>query len=131
LITLEKDPRHAEIAAGHFVEAGLAGKIEIRVGNALDLLAGLSSSDPFDFIFIDADKPGYPAYFDWSVEHIRVGGVIAAHNAFRKGSVAGVVLDDEFTETMRVFNRRVAAQERLISTIYPAGDGMLVSVKTA
>jgi caffeoyl-CoA O-methyltransferase len=131
LITLEMDPRHAEIAAGHFAEAGLADQIEIRIGNALDLLAGLSASGNFDFIFIDADKPGYPAYFEWSVDHVRQGGVIAAHNAFRKGSVAGSYPDDDFSATMREFNKRVAADDRLVSTIYPAGDGTIVSVRIA
>jgi caffeoyl-CoA O-methyltransferase len=131
LITVERDPRHAEIAAAHFSEAGLSDRIEIRIGEAVQLLEELGGRTPYDFIFIDADKPGYPEYFDWSLENVRLGGIIAAHNAFRHGSVAGIGPDDSFSETMRKFNRRVAGEERLISTIFPAGDGMLISVKLA
>jgi caffeoyl-CoA O-methyltransferase len=129
LITLERESRHAEIAARHFVKAGISDRIEIRLGDAHQLLAELQPATPFDFIFIDAEKPGYPAYFDWALEHIRLGGVIAAHNAFRGGSVAGARPDDDFSDTMREFNHRVASDERLISTIFPAGDGTLISVK--
>jgi len=131
LITLEKEPRHAEIARQHFALAGLSQTVEIRVGNAWHSLSELTPEGPFDLIFIDADKPGYPKYLDWALENTRLGGVIVAHNAFRKGSVAGVVPPDEYTETMIEFNRRVANDSRLISIIYPAGDGTLVSVKVA
>jgi caffeoyl-CoA O-methyltransferase len=129
LITIEKEPRHAEIAKIHFGAAGLDGRVEIRVGNAHRLLQGLASEGPFDFVFIDAEKEGYPAYLDWALENVRTGGVIAAHNAFRGGSVAGQANDDVHTDEMRRFNRRFAGEQRLISTIYPAGDGTLVGVK--
>ena len=82
-------------------------------------------------MFIDAEKPGYPAYFDWALENLRLGGIIAAHNAFRKGSVAGIGKDDKYSELMRQFNQQVANESRLISTLYPAGDGTLISVKIA
>lgn len=131
LITLEREAQRAEMARGHFAAAGLQEMVEVRVGNAHDLLLELRQEAPFDFVFIDADKPGYPAYMDWALENVRLGGVIAAHNAFRKGSVAGLVPDDEYTELMRNFNQRVAEDERLISTIFPAGDGMVVAVKIA
>lgn len=128
LITLEKEAKHAEVARKHFAEAGLEDVVEIRVGDAHQLLAELSDEGPFDFIFVDAEKAGYPAYLDWSLENARSGGVIAFHNAFRKGSVAGLKPDDASTEIMRQFNQRLAAEERLISTIFPAGDGTLISV---
>jgi caffeoyl-CoA O-methyltransferase len=129
LITLEKDPHHAGVAREHFTAGGVAELIEVRVGNAHELLAQLTREGPFDFIFIDAEKEGYHAYFDWSLENTRVGGVIAAHNAFRGGSVVGSVADDAYSEIMRKFNRRVAREPGVISTIYPAGDGTLVAVK--
>jgi predicted O-methyltransferase YrrM len=93
------------------------------------LLLELSDQGPFDFVFIDAEKPGLPAYFDWALENIRLGGIIASHNAFRKGTVAGLGQDDDNSELMRQFNQQVASEARLISTIYPAGDGTLISVK--
>lgn len=131
LYTLDKEEKHADVARKHFAEAGLSDMIESCVGDAHQLLLQLIPKGPFDFVFIDADKPGYPAYFDWAVENIRLGGIIAAHNAFRKGSVAGISEDDDHSELMRQFNRQVANEEQLISTIYPAGDGTLISVKIA
>jgi caffeoyl-CoA O-methyltransferase len=131
LITLEVEPLHAQVAGEHFAAAGVAQRIEIRVGNAHELLKTLTAEGPFDFVFIDAEKPGYPRYLDWALENVRLNGVIAVHNAFRKGSVAGLVEADKFTAITQEFNRRFAAEPSLISTIYPAGDGMLVGVKTS
>jgi predicted O-methyltransferase YrrM len=131
LITLEKEPRHAEVAREHFKMAGVDDRIEIRVGEALDLLDELSSQGPFDFVFIDADKGSYPAYYTWAMDNLRVGGILAAHNALRKGSVAGTGAEDEFTAIMKDFNQRVSEDPRGISTIFPAGDGTIISVKTA
>jgi predicted O-methyltransferase YrrM len=131
LITLEKEPRHAAIAQKHFNEAGLENVVEIRVGDAHTLLHGLGQAGPYDFVFIDAEKTGYPAYLDWALENVRLGGLIGVHNAFRKGSVVGTTQKDEFTEIMQDFNQRVANESRLLTTIFPAGDGMLVAVKIA
>jgi caffeoyl-CoA O-methyltransferase len=131
LITLEKEPRHAAVAREHFKDAGLENMVEIRVGDAHTSLQALAHEGPFDFLFIDAEKNGYPAYLDWSLQNVRLGGLIAAHNVFRRGSVAGLGEIDDFTEVTQVFNRRAASEPRLLSTIYPAGDGMLVAVKIA
>ncbi|MBE9474928.1 MAG: O-methyltransferase [Chloroflexi bacterium] len=129
LYTLDKESRHAEVARAHFAAAGLSDVTEVLVGDAHSVLFELSDQGPFDFVFIDAEKPGYPAYFDWAIANTRLGGIIAAHNAFRKGTVAGLGQDDTHSELMRQFNQQVASDERLISTIYPAGDGTLISVK--
>ena len=129
LYTLDKENKHAQVAQEHFDAAGLGESVEIIIGDAEKSLIELSSQGPFDFVFIDADKPGYPAYFNWALENTRLGGIIAAHNAFRKGSVIGLGEDDDNTELMRQFNQLVADDERLVSTIYPAGDGTIISVK--
>ncbi len=131
LFTLEKEPRHAAVARDHFTSADLDGRVEIRLGNAHQLLKELAPEAPFDFVFIDAEKEGYPAYLDWALENVRLGGVIAVHNAFRHGSVIGLVENDEYTEAMRRFNQRFASEPRLLSTIFPAGDGTLIGVKVA
>lgn len=130
LITLEKEPDRAEFAREHFAMAGLSEIVEVRAGNAHELLNSMSSQGPFDFVFIDADKTGYEAYFDWALENVRVGGVIAAHNAFRGGGVLEGPGVDESTATIQAFNRRIADESRVISTIYPAGDGMVLAVRT-
>jgi caffeoyl-CoA O-methyltransferase len=131
LITLEMEPRHAAVAQEHFELAGVADRVEIIVGDAHQLLTTLDAEAPFDLVFIDAEKAGYPAYFDWALENVRIGGVIAAHNAFRSGSVVGEMEDDEGTPIMREFNRRVGSEPRVISTIYPGGDGTVLAVRVA
>jgi caffeoyl-CoA O-methyltransferase len=129
LITLEKEPYRAEVARQHFDAAGVADRVEVRVGDAHQSLEALAAERPFDFVFIDAEKPGYQAYFDWALTNVRIGGVIAAHNALRGGSVAGAGEPDEHTATMDAFNRYVGSRTEVISTIYPGGDGTLVAVK--
>jgi caffeoyl-CoA O-methyltransferase len=130
LITIEKEAKHADIAQKHFKAAGLGEVIEVRVGNAHRILTELRKESPFDFVFIDADKPGYPAYFDWAAEYVRTGGIIAAHNAFRHGTVAGIGEDDDHSELMRQFNQQIANRPNFISTIFPTGDGTLIAVKS-
>jgi predicted O-methyltransferase YrrM len=129
LITLDKEPKHAEVAKNHFASAGLSEVVEVRVGEATELLDELRTEAPFDFVFIDADKAGYPAYFEWALTNTRGRGIIAAHNAFQTGLVAGTVQDDEQSSLMRQFNQHIAGDKRLISTIFPAGDGTLIAVK--
>jgi len=127
LITIEKDPAHAAVARQHFAFAGLADRVEIRVGNAHQVLPELVSQGPFDFIFIDADKSGYFTYLDWALANTRPGGLIAAHNALWRGGVARPT--DEESRLMRDFNQRIAKDQSLISTIFPAGDGTMIAVK--
>jgi len=127
LITIEKDPAHAAVARKHFAFAGLADRVEIRVGNAHQVLPELVSQGPFDFIFIDADKSGYFTYLDWALANARPGGLIAAHNALWRGGVVRPT-DDE-SRLMRDFNQRIAKDQSLISTIFPAGDGTMIAVK--
>lgn len=131
LVTIEREPRHAQVAREHFQRAGLHSQVEIIVGDGHTVLPDLEADSPFDFVFIDAEKSGYPFYFDWALEHTRLGGVIAAHNAFRAGRVLDEENQSEDTLAMRAFNQRVAGEPRVVSTIYPAGDGTLVAVKIA
>jgi caffeoyl-CoA O-methyltransferase len=128
LITLELEPRHAEVARDHFALSGVADRVEVRVGNAHDLLPGLSAEGPFDFCFIDAEKTGYDAYLDWALANVRPGGIITAHNAFRGGSLLNPAEHSEDVEHMRHFNLRFAQEPRLLSIIYPGGDGTLAGV---
>ena len=131
LITLEVNSYHAQVAREHFKTAGVADLIEVRVGDAYSILQYSSDDDLFDFVFIDADKSGYEAYYEWAVKNITVGGVITAHNTLRGGKVANDDEVDERTRLMRSFNSRVAKDPRVISTIYPAGDGTMVAVRIA
>jgi len=127
LYTLEVSSKHARVARGSFERAGVGSKVEILEGAALDSLKKLSSKGPFDLVFIDADKEGYPQYLAWAVENLRPGGMVAAHNAFRGGSV--IAPKEEGDRAMDAFNRALASDGRLESTILAIGDGMAVGIK--
>ena len=128
LITLEIEPKHAQVAREHFALAGLDGKVDLRLGDANTTLPKLAAEGPFDACFIDADKQGYGAYLDWALANVHPGGLIAAHNAFRGGMTLNDADKSPEAGVMRDFNRRFATEPRLLSTIYPAGDGMLIGV---
>ncbi|MGQ0600187.1 MAG: O-methyltransferase [Anaerolineales bacterium] len=128
LITLELEPKHAEVAREHFALAGVADRVEVRVGNAHDTLPRLSAEGPFDFCFIDAEKSGYDTYLDWALANVLPGGIIAAHNAFQHGAVVNADDHEAAADSMRAFNRRWATEPRLVGAIFPAGDGMLIGI---
>lgn len=90
LVTLELDPKHAQVARENLKRAGFAEAADVRVGSALELLPALAREEraPFDFVFIDADKQNVPAYFDWAVKLSAKGTVIVVDNTVRKGAVA-------------------------------------------
>jgi predicted O-methyltransferase YrrM len=119
LISLELDEHHAEVARRNVKRAGLSGKVEIRVGDARDALAGLveNGEGPFDLIFIDADKEGYPEYLDWSLRLSRPGTLILGDNAIRAGSV--IDPDNSSSRAMREFNEKLAREPRLSAIVVP------------
>jgi caffeoyl-CoA O-methyltransferase len=132
LITVEIDEQRAEVARESFRQAGLDGRVEVRVGSALESLAELAVEGPFDAIFIDALKTEYPAYLAWAIDNIRVGGLIVAHNAFRRGRiVAPVGQHDDLVKSTLAFNRQLSEDPRLLGTIIPMGDGLAVAVRLA
>jgi predicted O-methyltransferase YrrM len=130
LITLERSPEHAAVAREHFDAAGLGDTVEIRLGDAHETLKTIGSEGPFDFIFIDAEKTGYLEYYEWAITNVRVGGLIAAHNAFKQGDVVDSTNIEPDTIVMRQFNEHVAKDPRGMATIYPAGDGTVLIVRT-
>ncbi|HEY3994393.1 MAG TPA: O-methyltransferase [Mycobacterium sp.] len=93
VVTLEYEPRHAEVARANVERAGLGDRVEVLVGAALDTLPTLSGG-PYDLIFIDADKENYPAYLDWAVRLARPGSVIVVDNVIREGKVLDPDPDD-------------------------------------
>lgn len=118
LITLEVDPKHAAVARENLAGAGLAEKVEIHLGQALDSLARLVAEQypPFDFIFIDADKSNYPHYFEWALRLSRPGTLILADNVTRKGKVIDERCHDPDVVGMRAFFARVAAEPSVSAT---------------
>lgn len=119
LITLEANPKHAEVARANLVRAGLAGVVELRLGRAQDTLPQLAAEgrDPFDLIFIDADKTGYPEYFAWALKLSRRGSLIIADNVVRKGAVADPDSSDPLVQGVRRFHELVAAESRVSATV--------------
>src|SRR5215470_465107 len=118
VVTLEFNPKHAEVAGENFVRAGLADIIELRVGPALDTLPTLAAEGlgPFDLIFIDANKSTMAEYFDWALKLSRPGSVIVSDNVIRDGAVIDAVSTDPDIQGVRRFNERVAAEPRVTAT---------------
>lgn len=138
LITLEADSRNAEVARENLALAGLAGVTEVRVGRAQETLPHLiaAGAGPFDLIFIDADKAGYPDYLRWSLDLARPGTVIIADNVVRDGAVADPVNDDPSVRGVRRFIELLAAEPRVsataIQTVGSKGyDGFALAVVVA
>ncbi len=134
LITLELDSKHAEVARRNLERAGLADRVEIRVGRAADSLRAMigAAIPPFDLVFIDADKTGYGEYLDLSLQLSRPGTVILADNVIRHGRVMEKDPTDENARGAASFNRAIAENPRLESIVLPIFkqkiDGLSISV---
>lgn len=119
LVSLEASARHAEVAGANVARAGLVGMVEIRVGLASESLPTLASEspEPFDMVFIDADKAGYPAYLEWALRLTRPGSLIIADNVVRGGAVADALSRDTNVQGVREYLEAVAADPRLEGTV--------------
>lgn len=119
LITLEADSKHAEVSRANLARAGLSEIVEIRLGKAIDSLPCLAAEGrgPFDFIFIDADKPSNPDYWAWALKLARRGSLIVIDNVIRKGAVADPAsTDPKVVGTRRMFEL-IAAEPRVSATV--------------
>lgn len=118
LITLEADPKHAEVARENIARAGLDSVIDLRLGKALDTLPSLASEGrgPFDLIFIDADKERNPDYFAWALKLSRRGSVIIVDNVVRRGSVVDEASHDADVMGTRRFFETIAREPRVSAT---------------
>jgi predicted O-methyltransferase YrrM len=118
LITLEADAAHADVARANIAHAGLAEVVELRLGPALETLPQIAAEGlgPFDFIFIDADKPTYPEYLGWALKLSKRGGLIIADNVIRNGAVIDPDSEDPRVHGVRRFNELLAAEPRVSAT---------------
>lgn len=135
LITLEIDPKHAAVANANVARAGLSAKVELRLGPALETLPQLAreNAGPFDFVFIDADKPNIPTYFDWAVKLARRGAVIVVDNVVRSGEVINVASSDTGVPGVRKLIEGLSSDPRVeataIQTVGAKGyDGFLMAI---
>ena len=127
LTTIEKDPRHARIAHQAFAEAGLDARVRLIEGAALEILPTLTPG--FDAVFVDADKEPLAQYFEWSMRLLRRGGLLLCDNAFFHGAAIDPQDRSGAAEGVRAFNRLAANDPRLVATIVPVRDGLVVGVK--
>jgi predicted O-methyltransferase YrrM len=114
LITLEADPKHAETAKANIAHAGLAHKVDLRLGKAIDTLPHLEGI--FDLIFIDADKASIPDYFTWALKLSRSGTLIVVDNVIRDGKVIEADSTDPSVQGVRRLNEMLAAETRVMAT---------------
>jgi caffeoyl-CoA O-methyltransferase len=124
IVTCELDPERVAFAERHIAAAGHADRIEVRQGPALETIAELDG--PFDLVFVDADKPGYHAYYEAVLPKLSERGLIVVDNVLWSGRVAQTPADDdsESTRALRAFNDHVAADERVVSVMLTVRDGV-------
>ncbi|MCY3765356.1 MAG: O-methyltransferase [Gemmatimonadetes bacterium] len=127
-ISLEVDPKHAEVSRKNLAAAGLADRTEVRVGEGAALMRDVADEGPFDLVFIDADKENYPVYLDYALENTRVGGLIVADNANGHGHVHESLDTGDGRRGIQEYNRRVAGHPGLVSNIIPVGGWLAVSL---
>ena len=132
LDTIELSERHAEVARESFRRAGVAARARIHVGAAADILPQVARRGPFDLVFIDADKEGYPAYLDWAATNLRPGGVVLLDNAFLFGSLADAPTGDRGDQirAMQSVHETLARSGKFRATVLPTGEGLAFGVRT-
>lgn len=138
LVTLELDPHHAEVACANLCRAGMADKVEVRVGPAVEALDAMIAGGeaPFDFIFVDADKEGYPDYLSAAMRLSRPGTMIVFDNVVREGGILDPNHPDPRVQGTRALFEAMAAEPRLSATaVQTVGakkwDGFALAVVTA
>ncbi|MBK7584255.1 MAG: class I SAM-dependent methyltransferase [Myxococcales bacterium] len=132
LVACDVSEEFTSVARRYFPRAGVEHKIDLRIAPALQTLDALieqGEAGGFDFVFIDADKGNYGAYYERSLQLLRVGGLVAVDNALWSGDVADPENNDADTQAIRALNAKVAADERVTQSLLPIGDGLLLARK--
>ena len=137
LITLEANPRHADVARGNIAHAGFAPIVDVRLGDARAGIQALAAegAGPFDLIFIDADKPSIPHYLEWSLKLSRRGTLIIVDNVIRDGALINAKSEDASVQGARRLHEMLATEPRVsattIQTVGSKGyDGFTVALVT-
>ena len=132
VVCLDRSEEWTAVAREHWARAGVAGRIELRLGDAresLDRLRAEGQAARFDFAFLDADKRNYAAYYERLLELVRPGGLIAVDNTLWSGRVADPAAQDPETAAIRAFNAALAADDRALVSLVPIGDGLTLARK--
>jgi caffeoyl-CoA O-methyltransferase len=128
-VSCDVNEEWAGIARRYFEQAGLAERIDLRLGPALDTLRAMPTSEPFDFAFIDADKTGYLDYYEETLRLLRPGGLAMIDNVLRGGRVVEPELDDEGDRVILELNQRIAADQRVEVAMLGVADGITLVLK--
>ncbi len=135
VITIEVDKHHGDVAKKNIDNAGLTQKVDLRIGNALDILPQIIAEkhDPFDMIFIDADKPPYTEYFEYALQLSRPGTLIICDNVIREGKVLDKNSADEKVQGVQRLNKMLSKNKKVTATILQTVgvkeyDGMAIAV---
>lgn len=130
LVSCDVSEQWTAIARRYIEQAGLADRIEIRLGPALETLRAIDdAADPFDFAFIDADKQGYPDYYEECLRLLRPGGLLLLDNVFMGGEVVDEAVDREGVVAMRQVNDRIGADPRVEAVMIGIADGLTLALK--
>ena len=131
LVAMDVNEEYAGIARRHWAEAQLSDRITLRLAPAGQSLAAMLPAErgTYDFVFVDADKPGYDGYYEYALELLRPGGVVACDNALLEG---GVINPEDHTAdvvAMRAFNRKLVGDPRVSVSLVPMRDGLYLARK--
>jgi predicted O-methyltransferase YrrM len=132
VIACDIDEKSTAVAKRYWEEAGVSHKIDLCLAPALetlDALIGQGKENSFDFIFIDADKKSYDAYYERSLTLIRTGGLIMIDNTLQKGAVADSQYTDAVTQSIRDLNLKLSRDERISLSLLPVSDGITLARK--
>jgi caffeoyl-CoA O-methyltransferase len=131
LDTIENEPRHAEIARESFRRAGFGARARVHVGLALEVLPTLVAGGPYDVVFIDADKEGYPLYLAWAADNLRPGGIVLLDNAFLFGHLPEKPAGERAVSirAMQAVHEMLARSGRFRATPLPTGEGLAMGVR--
>ena len=128
IVSIDKSPERLADARGYLERAGVAGRVELIEGAALDVLHQLEG--PFDLVYIDAVKTEYRRYLDLTLPKLRVGGLIVCDNLLWGGQIAAPTEEDPETDALRAFNGYLMMHPQLQAVVLPLGDGVGVATKT-
>jgi caffeoyl-CoA O-methyltransferase len=131
LDTIESEPRHADVARESFRRAGFAARARVHVGLANEVLPRLVAGGPYDLVFIDADKEGYPLYLSWAADNLRPGGLVLLDNAFLFGHLPEKPAGERAVSirAMQAVHEMLARSGRFRATPLPTGEGLAMGVR--
>ena len=132
IIACDVSEEYTQVARRYWAEAGVSGKIDLRIAPAsqtLDALLASGETGAFDFVFIDADKTGYPVYYEQCLKLLRAGGVIALDNMLSRGRVMDPSNSEPDVVALRSMNQLIHHDERVDAFLLPFGDGLTLAVK--